>query len=70
MDLSNYDDLKKLYPNDFENLYLMREFDDIDRGSNVPDPYFGGDDGFEQVYSILDRTLERFIEKIKMDHNL
>ena len=70
MDISNFDDLKKLYPADYKNLYLMREFDEIDKGANVPDPYFGGVDGFDQVYEILDRTLDRFIEKIRMDHNI
>jgi protein-tyrosine phosphatase len=70
MDLSNHDDLRQILPDGYENLYLMREFDSVDRGSNVPDPYFGGEDGFEQVYEILDRTLDRFLEKVKMDHKL
>lgn len=70
MDLSNHDDLRQLLPEDYENLYLMREFDSVDRDSNVPDPYFGGEDGFENVYDILDRTLDRFLEKVKLDHSL
>ena len=31
---------------------------------NVPDPYYGGDEGFEQVFQILDKATNAFLEKI------
>ncbi len=30
----------------------------------VPDPYFGGDEGFQRVYEMLDEACERIIKRI------
>ena len=30
----------------------------------VPDPYYGGKDGFEKVYTLLDKASENLVEKI------
>jgi len=30
----------------------------------VPDPYFGGQQGFERVYSLLERAAEAFLDEI------
>lgn len=32
-------------------------------GGEVPDPYYGGDDGFEHVYRLLDGALDGWIER-------
>lgn len=32
-------------------------------GDDVPDPYYGGPDGFEQVYGLLDRALDAWLER-------
>ena len=32
---------------------LMREFDPLSRDHDVADPYYGGEDGFETMYSVL-----------------
>ncbi len=45
---------------------LMREFDPQGPG-DVPDPYYGTMHDFQQVFEMLDRTLDEFIESIK--HN-
>lgn len=37
---------------------------------SVPDPYYGGDDGFDEVYEILDRSLENFIGFVSRQHKL
>jgi protein-tyrosine phosphatase len=66
MDHSNYADLKSILPADFKGLYLMRDFDPVRKGADVPDPYYGGKDGFENVYQMLDRSMDeliKFIEK-------
>jgi protein-tyrosine phosphatase len=39
-----------------ERVGLFREFDPIDPGGDVPDPYYGGDDGFGEVLSMVERT--------------
>lgn len=71
MDRNNYDDLKNLSESSMEGaaqLLLMRDFDDIGKGQDVPDPYYGGDDGFTYVYELLDRSCRNLLEKIKVDH--
>lgn len=37
---------------------------------SVPDPYYGGDEGFDEVFNILDRTIENFISFVQRRHNL
>lgn len=71
MDSDNYRDLKNLTESSMEGaaqLYLMRDFDDIGVGQDVPDPYYGPEDGFTYVYELLDRSCRNLLEKIKADH--
>lgn len=65
MDQSNLNNLKKLdMTNQFgEKLSLMRDYDDLEPGADVPDPYFGGERGFQEVYDILNRSVKNFISK-------
>jgi protein-tyrosine phosphatase len=35
----------------------------------VPDPYYGGEEGFQEVYDILDRTIGNFIDFVQRRHN-
>ncbi len=39
-------------------LRLFRDFDLTDSGAEVPDPYYGGDDGFADVLAMVERTGE------------
>lgn len=39
-----------------ERVRLFRDLDPVDPGSEVPDPYYGGDDGFEEVLAMVERT--------------
>ena len=32
---------------------------------DVPDPYYGGEDGFENVYEMLDQACEEIARKLK-----
>jgi protein-tyrosine phosphatase len=43
-------------------LFKMRAFDPIGTGGDVPDPYYGEMSGFEEVYQILDRSCEQFLD--------
>ena len=36
---------------------------DID-GINVPDPYYGGDEGFENVYQMLDEAVQKWLNEL------
>jgi protein-tyrosine phosphatase len=35
---------------------LFRDFDPAVPGGDVPDPYYGGDDGFQEVLTMVERT--------------
>jgi protein-tyrosine phosphatase len=52
-----------------ERVILMRSFDPTLAGKreeylDVPDPYHGGEDGFEKVYQMLWRACEGLIERV------
>jgi low molecular weight protein-tyrosine phosphatase len=52
MDGDNLADLGGVSP----RVMLFRAFDPVDPGGDVPDPYYGGDAGFEEVLTMVDRT--------------
>lgn len=39
-----------------DRVRLFRAFDPVDPGGEVPDPYYGGDDGFREVLTMVERT--------------
>ena len=44
---------------------LMRSFDPTaDAGAEVPDPYYGGDRGFDDVYDMLVRACDGLLEEL------
>jgi len=64
MDTSNRFDLLRMakIPDDQKKIRLMREFDpDTDENLSVPDPYYGGIDGFEDVFCIVERSCQGFL---------
>jgi protein-tyrosine phosphatase len=67
MDRSNHADLLALAPDDEarERVKLLREYDPdaVAAGElEVPDPYYGGADGFEDVLDLVTRACEGLIE--------
>ena len=54
MDKSNYEDLCSLAENDTQKSKITLV---LPYGGEVPDPYFGGDSGFESVYKMLDEAI-------------
>jgi protein-tyrosine phosphatase len=68
--LRNLNNLKTRYNFPDKEIYLMRNFVPGWEGLPVPDPYYGGDEGFEEVYQILDQAIEEFLTKIKEIHQL
>lgn len=63
MDRSNYNNIFRL-SNAMEynhKVLMMRQFDSEDEDAEVPDPYYGGERGFQEVFDILDRSIEGFI---------
>ncbi len=44
---------------------LFRDFDPTaGRGAGVPDPYYGGDNGFEEVLDMCERACEGLIQRL------
>lgn len=46
-----------------ERVRLFRDFDP-DGPGEVPDPYYGGEDGFREVYAMVDRTCAALVEEL------
>ena len=70
MDRSNHEDLADLGV-DAARLRLFRSFDpesDPEAGTaeaDVPDPYYGDDDGFGEVLAIVERTSARLVDLLQ-----
>lgn len=71
MDSSNLEALRAIAPGDeaAAKLHLLREFDPEARGDlDVPDPYFGGREGFMDVFDMVDRSITGLIGHIAVMH--
>ena len=56
MDDSNLTAIKELNGIGHKHIYKLRDFDSLMVGEDVPDPYFGGAQGFQDVFEIIDRS--------------
>ena len=68
MDHSNLSALEQMRPSKEieDKLFLFRSFDSQHNNDlDVPDPYYGGDKGFETVYQIVERTCPKVLEHLK-----
>ena len=67
MDQSNLQNVLKLAANDAQKAKVKLILNEVDPDAHdeVPDPYFGGSEGFEHVYDLLDQATDNIIEKIK-----
>ena len=68
MDRENLRDLRRLAPDDAARakVRLLREFDPEAVASgdlDVPDPYYGGPDGFEHVLDVVERACRGLLEQ-------
>lgn len=48
-----------------ERVGMFRDFDPDLTGGEVPDPYYGGDDGFEEVLTMVERTSDALVEALR-----
>jgi protein-tyrosine phosphatase len=48
-----------------DRVLMFRDFDPVEPGSDVPDPYYGGDSGFEEVLTMVERTSARIVEALR-----
>ena len=49
---------------------LFRDFDPVGPGGEVPDPYYGGDAGFEEVLGMVERTSAALVDRAPGEHAL
>ncbi|MBZ9730524.1 low molecular weight phosphotyrosine protein phosphatase [Salegentibacter sp. JZCK2] len=70
MDNSNFKDVISLARNDDDRAKVQLILDEIFPAENVdvPDPYFGGEHGFENVFQMLDEACEKIAEQLKEEN--
>jgi protein-tyrosine phosphatase len=73
MDSSNFDDLAELArePELQKRLHLLRGFDPTSLpGASVPDPYYGGDEDFDDVVRICLAACTPLLDRLRREHHL
>jgi protein-tyrosine phosphatase len=68
MDYNNRSFLKRMIDRqeDENKIHLLREFDpEVDSNLEVPDPYYGGISGFEEVYDIIERSVVGLLDTLE-----
>lgn len=66
MDNNNYNAIRRLAKetDPKATIALIRDFDPAGKGGEVPDPYFGGERGFQEVFEMLDRSIDNLIAEL------
>jgi len=81
-DFKTFDRILVMDASNYENTLLVAESDDDkskvemilnlsnpNSNMSVPDPYFGGEEGFENVYRLLDSACDVLIEQIENEQS-
>ena len=65
MDSSNYSNIIKIAPDEESKTKVRLIMNEAYPGRNkqVPDPYTGGQSGFEDVFDMLELAIDQFLEK-------
>ena len=71
MDDTNLADVRRADPDvSPERVRLFRDFDPVDPGGVVPDPYYGGEQGFEEVLAMVERTCGALVAALQQHPEL
>jgi protein-tyrosine phosphatase len=67
MDKSNLSNILQLARTDVDKqkVHLILNMSHLGKDLEVPDPYYGGEQGFTDVYNMLDEATECIVQKIK-----
>jgi protein-tyrosine phosphatase len=65
MDLQNYKNLQEMAQNQEQRNKVKLIMNEVYPGQNidVPDPYYGGEHGFQNVFEMLDLASDKIVEK-------
>ena len=66
MDKGHFKSMKLLSPKEYQDkIHMFLEFAEINKGSGeVKDPYYGGVEGFNQVFDLINDGVEKILKKI------
>ena len=66
MDFDNLRNLQQQCPEQYQNkLGLLLKYHPDEFLDEVPDPYYGGESGFEQVYEMVDIACQNLLQHLK-----
>lgn len=69
MDKANLHNLQRMQPENFSgHLGLFLDFIAQGKTQEVPDPYYGGDDGFNHVLDLIEQASVGLLQEIKTLH--
>jgi len=69
MDESNYNNLRDMaLPEHFDKISLFLDFAEDWREREVPDPYYGGPEGFDRVFDMVTDASKGLLKQIKTEH--
>ena len=64
MDRENLRDLRALGPVEEGRVRLFRDYDPVEPGGEVPDPFFGEESGFREVLAMVQRTSDVLLSEV------
>ena len=44
---------------------MMRAYDSLEENADVPDPYYGNERDFQEVFDILDRSMKTLVSELE-----
>lgn len=67
MDTNNYTHLVSLAENEKERSKVRMILNELNPNTceSIPDPYYGGENGFQNVYNMLDKACNKIVEQIE-----
>jgi len=61
------DDMRRIARKDFDDRKVSLLLNELHPGRNldIPDPWYGGEDGYHEVFAMMDRACDALVKKIK-----
>lgn len=61
------DDMRRIARKDFDERKVSLLLNELHPGRNldIPDPWYGGEDGYHKVFELIDRACDALLEKVK-----